>query len=204
MKFCGVYEIKNLMNNKVYIGQSIDIDLRWKAECYRPPNKHIEHSFLKYGLENFSFKILKECPKSHLDDLERFFIRVYCSWKDEYGYNKTLGGDGGNTSKYKDYKKVICLDTEEVFENALTCISTLNLPRSHLYSVLRGDRLSCGKKHFMYFDEEINYKLELKRIQEEEEKRKEERYKKSSKTQLSKRTSNKKYRYKSKYNEDLR
>lgn len=31
MKKCGIYIIKNKVNNKVYIGQSVDISLRWTA-----------------------------------------------------------------------------------------------------------------------------------------------------------------------------
>ena len=29
---CGIYKITNTINNKVYIGQSVDIHRRWKDE----------------------------------------------------------------------------------------------------------------------------------------------------------------------------
>lgn len=63
----GIYKITNNINGKVYIGQSIDINKRWKEHKYRSqiPNKeydkYLYRAFRKYGLENFTFEILEEC-----------------------------------------------------------------------------------------------------------------------------------------------
>lgn len=89
----GIYEIKNLVNGKVYIGQSIDIEERFRSHKLRESNTHLKNAFKKYGLENFSFSILKECKKEDLSFYEHWYIIANCSFDGRYGYNKTLGGE---------------------------------------------------------------------------------------------------------------
>ena len=51
---CGIYKIQNLINNKVYIGQSVNIKSRWHSENNRKcHNRHLKSAFKKYGIENF-------------------------------------------------------------------------------------------------------------------------------------------------------
>ena len=59
----GIYKITNKINNKIYIGQSIDIKERWKQHFYKAYNKKesgynsaIHQAFRKYGYENFLLK----------------------------------------------------------------------------------------------------------------------------------------------------
>ena len=96
----GIYKITNCVNNKVYIGKSVDIlNKRWpyhKALLNNGAhvNKHLQHSWNKYGEKNFDFSIIFECPQDELDKYEIYYIAVYKSYLSEYGYNKTYGGDG--------------------------------------------------------------------------------------------------------------
>lgn len=92
----GIYKITNELNNKCYIGQSIDIYSRWKQHIYevnhlRISNK-IYNAIRKYGLENFSFKVIEECPLNfkQLDEAEQKWIAFYDSYNN--GYNMTKGG----------------------------------------------------------------------------------------------------------------
>ena len=60
-----VYQIKNLENNKVYIGETIRGYLRWKEHLCdlrgnRHNNKLLQEDFNKYGEEAFEWTILKE------------------------------------------------------------------------------------------------------------------------------------------------
>jgi hypothetical protein len=60
-----VYQIKNLENNKVYIGETVMGELRWKRHLCdlrgnRHPNKLIQEDFDKYGEQAFDWTILKE------------------------------------------------------------------------------------------------------------------------------------------------
>ena len=57
----GIYLIRNKINNKVYIGQSIDIEGRWKDHKVRKDESAIHLAIQKYGVENFEFEVLQEC-----------------------------------------------------------------------------------------------------------------------------------------------
>lgn len=35
---CGIYKITNLINNKIYIGQSVNIEARWKGHIRNSKN----------------------------------------------------------------------------------------------------------------------------------------------------------------------
>jgi group I intron endonuclease len=58
MKKCGIYKILNLINNKIYIGQSVDICYRWKQHKKsnsknKYHNIYLDRAIHKYGIENF-------------------------------------------------------------------------------------------------------------------------------------------------------
>lgn len=97
MKKCGIYIIKNKINNKVYIGQSVDIMCRWYAHKNSAKGKS-QDSYTKIhtvmnelGIDNFYIEILEECEYSKLDEREIYWIDFFNSYKN--GYNMTLGGD---------------------------------------------------------------------------------------------------------------
>jgi len=94
----GIYKITNKLNNKVYIGQSVNIKQRFKdhkskQKRNREPNSHLYNSIEKYGLENFSFEVLEECEYTELNNRETFYINSHNSQDSSKGYNKTKGGD---------------------------------------------------------------------------------------------------------------
>ena len=88
----GVYMIKNIKNNKAYIGISIDIFRRWKEHLYNAFSLHqhnkLYNALRKYGLINFSFQILELT-----EDIRRecYWIEYYDSIR--HGYNIRSGGD---------------------------------------------------------------------------------------------------------------
>jgi group I intron endonuclease len=95
MKICGIYAIKNIINKKVYIGQSNNILSRFSNHKYelnnsKHSNSHLQRAWHKYGKENFIFEILCECSPKELNEKEIYFIGLYCSF--ENGYNRTDGG----------------------------------------------------------------------------------------------------------------
>ena len=81
----GVYKITNLVNGKVYIGASKDIERRWSA--HRRGLTAIADDLKTFGLENFKFKVLLECPEDMLCQWERDMIALYDSDDPEKGYN---------------------------------------------------------------------------------------------------------------------
>ena len=90
----GIYCITNKINGKRYIGQSINIQNRWRQEKrLNGVNKHLKSAFEKYGLENFSFEILEECQEKELNAKEADYIKKFNSTNREMGYNQTTGGE---------------------------------------------------------------------------------------------------------------
>jgi len=96
-KICGVYKIENLVNGKVYIGQSEDIIRRWRGhkselKNNKKSNKYLQNSWNKYGENNFNFSIIEECSIDNLSILEDEWIKFYDSINIENGYNLQTGG----------------------------------------------------------------------------------------------------------------
>ena len=93
MIHCGIYKITNQINKKCYIGQSINIEERWKHhKLYELKNSHypLYQDFEKYGLDNFNFEIIEECTQKDLDTREIYWISYFNSYYN--GYNQTKGG----------------------------------------------------------------------------------------------------------------
>ena len=93
----GIYKITNLVNGKVYIGQSKDILRRFKEHFNiksKVSNTYLHYSIKHYGIENFVFEVILKTYD--LDYWEKFFIYWYRSTNNEYGYNLTNGGQKGS------------------------------------------------------------------------------------------------------------
>lgn len=78
-KICGIYSIVNTINNKQYIGQSIDIHNRWIRHRYElNTNQHsnpiLQKAWNKYGAESFIFKIVIKCNKNQLNKNEKIEV----------------------------------------------------------------------------------------------------------------------------------
>ena len=106
----AIYKITNLVNGKVYIGQSIHPDKRWWEHCNRAKNctdnYPIHLAITKYGAESFSMEII-EWTEDY-DNREKELIAKYNSICPN-GYNVSLGGpnpimygDSHPNSKVKD------------------------------------------------------------------------------------------------------
>lgn len=115
----GIYKIENLINHKIYIGQSIHIERRWKEHCAPSTSSVISTAIKKYGKENFSFQILEECLEEELDEKEIFYIEKFnCivpngyNVKDYIEHNETIFG-------YYD-KNTFDLIIKDIKENKLS------------------------------------------------------------------------------------
>ena len=96
----GIYKITN-PNNKIYIGQSVDIKKRFKqysSLSQTKLQKKLHYSFQKYGIKNHTFEIIEECKVELLNERERY-------WQDYYnvlenGLNCVLTNTKDNIKVY--------------------------------------------------------------------------------------------------------
>lgn len=103
-----LYKITNILNNKVYIGQSNDDKYRWRQHVYfaKYPEKtgqYIHRTMAKYGIENFIFEVIATCQtQENANEVESMLIAQHDSRNKEYGYNlKTGGSYGGHSEETK-------------------------------------------------------------------------------------------------------
>ena len=119
---CGIYIIKNDINDKVYIGQSINIHKRiqehfWKSECSKDVsyNSALHAAIRKYGKEHFYYEVLEECDASQLDEREKEYIKQYNSISPN-GYNILSGGQQYRTEQTR------CIDCGKIiYKYAIRC-----------------------------------------------------------------------------------
>lgn len=101
-----IYKITNKINNKVYIGQTIEgFDRRYRKNFSKLHDGYLKKAILKYGIENFDIcKTLDVAfSKEELNIKERHYIKLYNSNNKKYGYNLTEGGQ--NASSYQNKTK---------------------------------------------------------------------------------------------------
>lgn len=100
-----IYKYTNLINGKIYVGQTNNPQLRQKghrSSAFNPKDKSyavpLHNAFRKYGEENFSFEIIEKVPdelgREYLNEREIYWIQELHSLTSEHGYNITKGGDG--------------------------------------------------------------------------------------------------------------
>ena len=97
-----IYEIENIINHKIYIGQTTrTLEERFKE--HRNKNFPIGKAIRKYGEKIFVKVILAECEtQEQLNELEIYWItKLNC--KAPNGYNLTDGGEGS-----KNLSQEIC------------------------------------------------------------------------------------------------
>lgn len=150
-----IYKITNLVDGKVYIGQTNRTFKERKKNhlsCLRR-NKHrnplFQNAWNKYGEKNFMFEVIQNCAENELDDLERFWIELFDSANKKYGYNLESGGSLSKTlsmeTRNKNGKPVILTNTGEIFPSASLAAEKYNLSQGSISSCCRGEIKSAGK-----------------------------------------------------------
>jgi len=90
----GIYQIRNLVNGKVYIGSSVDIKMRWgkhksQLKTGNHRNQHLLSAWKKYGKENFVFEKIEDVlEKRYLSLREQWFLDNIIKWDSDYNIAK--------------------------------------------------------------------------------------------------------------------
>ena len=121
-----VYKITNNINQKCYIGSSTRVEKRWqqhKNDAFNPNNSKYNYplyqAFRKYGLNNFTFEILKNdfFDVISMENYEQDMIKQYHSLSPN-GYNQTEETHSNNiasenTKKYLNRVQKKCALVDE-------------------------------------------------------------------------------------------
>lgn len=177
MKMIGIYQIKNIINDKRYIGQTVN-EKRRKANhlfLLRRNQHHstkLQNAYNKYGEENFVFEMLEECEVEKLNEKELLYIQKYDSFNN--GYNCNEGGQfrvdysGSNNPMYgkkgilsprfKDYILQLTLDDKIIgrFDNCRSAAAAVNGDYSTIHKCLIHERKKHKGFKWVYEKEYLN------------------------------------------------
>ena len=134
-----IYKITNKLNNKVYIGQTIQKPIeRFYQHCAKKCDKYIlnmviHKAIFKYGKDNFTFEVIEEVPKQQLNEREEYWIKYYNSYTD--GYNSTKGGQKGN-KPFKDIDNKAIIEQYQQGKSLRTIGKMFNIDKATVKSIL--------------------------------------------------------------------
>lgn len=125
----GIYLIINCINNKAYVGSSIDIDARWFTHISflsknKHSNKYLQNAWNKYGADAFHFCIVEECLEDDLISIEQLWINAY---------------------KYKCYNLSDIADRYKISEETKSKISASLIGRKHTEETKKKMSLNYNK-----------------------------------------------------------
>lgn len=111
----GIYKIQNAINNKIYIGESLDILRRWEEHINELKNKihynkKLQNDWNKYGEENFTFNIISVLDDSIENFLDKYILLIY---EDYYIKKYNSLNDGYNNE----------LTLDKIFQNKKTIVN---------------------------------------------------------------------------------
>jgi group I intron endonuclease len=121
-----LYRIKNILNDKVYIGQSNKETERWRQHKYfarqTQPVQYIHQAMKKYGAEHFVYEVIACClTQEDADITEIQLIMQYDSRNKEKGYNIAPGGEGAwNTGLPRERQPMYGKKQSEFFKKRMS------------------------------------------------------------------------------------
>lgn len=180
-----IYKVTNIINNKIYIGQTIhelEIRKRQHENAFKYGAKNaFAKAINKYGKENFRWEIIDKANSiDELNKKEEYYIKFYHSLTTENGYNIKYGGNNnimpdvvkkkisiaqlgeknhmyGKTGALNSTsKKVINITTNMIFDSASEAAKYDNTNVSHVCAVCRGERGSTKNNIYRYLDNDNN------------------------------------------------
>lgn len=100
-----IYKITNLINNKIYIGQTVDSveyrlqehiwdAYRWERNPNKKFNSRLYPAIIKYGEHNFKIEVIHAVANPEdLNSLEQYYINQLQARDPKIGYNIAEGGN---------------------------------------------------------------------------------------------------------------
>ena len=162
----GVYQIRCLINNKIYVGSTVNFETRKKDHFKRlennKHNRYFQNAFNKHGEDNFECEIL-EIIEDDIDTIrqrEQYYMDYLKSHDRNFGYNLNKYANGGGAfgednpfygKHHSDISKIKISESNK--GKVLSEKTRLNMSKAKKgikYSEERNRKLSIintGKKH---------------------------------------------------------
>lgn len=99
----SIYVIRNNINDRVYVGQTTNMNDRWSAHMApsaskAQPNQELYMDMDRFGRNNFWYEVIDTCEsQSEADDLEELWIAKLDGYN--VGYNRTRRTNGREHSE---------------------------------------------------------------------------------------------------------
>ena len=107
----GIYAIRNLINQKMYVGSAVNIKRRWKS--HRSGLLHGKHhsvklqrAWSKYGGSAFEWVVLEAVEKTMLIEREQHWIDLLRSQSCGYNVNPTAGSSLGRKATLETRRRM--------------------------------------------------------------------------------------------------
>ena len=126
----GIYQIRNLVNGKVYVGSAVNLQhgRREHRSDLRNGNHHsikLQRAYNKYGESSFAFEILEYVEdRNQLIEREQYYIDTLHAVNEGYNINKIAGSRLGmrhseaTKALFKEQRKYISEETRQKLSRA--------------------------------------------------------------------------------------
>lgn len=171
-----IYAIKNLINNKMYIGSTKSLKSRKYEHFYQLKkgthhSEHLQKSYNKYGKSNFAFYILLECSPEERKEKELYYIELNKTSNREFGYNVYEPNEDNfkcsEQTKEKLRNSDYCIAVDAYCIKELTkigtydsfqkCYRSIGINNKMISQILQGKRKSYKGVTFTLKDVPLNY-----------------------------------------------
>ena len=108
----GIYQIRNLVNSKIYIGSAINLRKRLNTHLNKlktniHENEKLQRAFNKYGEQNFIFEIIEFVEdKTKLLEHEQYWMDRFQVVKNGYNIQPVAGNSLGRIVKQETREKM--------------------------------------------------------------------------------------------------
>jgi group I intron endonuclease len=161
-----VYKITNLINEKIYVGQTVStLSVRLSQHFHYSLKKNSDgvlgKAIRKYGKENFIIEQIDiaSCLEE-LNSKEVFWIKELGSHVTFGGYNLAFGGSSRAGWKEdpiktkariaKNFKPIMCIETGEAFPSIKEAAKKMGVTPGFLTNVLKGRKQTAKGCHFKF------------------------------------------------------
>lgn len=152
-----IYLIRSKLNNKCYVGQTVNYEKRIKEHIYgrnAKRNSMIDRALKRHGSENFEFSIIDVSNNQEsADNLEREYIQKYNCLKPN-GYNILIGGRKQQGSWNE--RKIFMYDLQGNYICEFKSSSDAERKTNYIY-LRKGINSCCLKKVKKYKDKIFLY-----------------------------------------------